>query len=100
MRDKVTVIIAVTISAFVLLALLGAFVLAIRGQDPGEIFPKVFDLVAVMVGAVAGFITGSTLERKREAVPDDREVEPVPVEAVSLTSPLIATDDSDSPVDD
>jgi hypothetical protein len=102
MRDRITLIIAVTISAFVLIALIGAFILAVLGLDPGDVFPKVFDLIAVLVGAIGGFITGSQIEKGKVTedpivVPDDREVEPEPER--SFTSPVLI-DDSDTPEDD
>jgi L-lactate permease len=78
MRDRVTVIVAVTISVFVLLSLVFTFILAIRGQETGTIWGQVFDLVAVLVGAIGGYIAGSQIEKHRPTPPAELEpAEPV-----------------------
>jgi hypothetical protein len=105
MRDKVTLIVAVTISVFVLLSLIFTFALALRGQETGTIWGQVFDLVAVLVGAIGGYVAGSQIERSKVSepgavtVPDDREDEPVPEPVLRSVSPVL-TDDTDRPEDD
>ena len=97
MKDRVTILIAGTISAFVLIGLVGAFILALRGQDPGQVFPKIFDLMAVLVGAIGGFITGTQIERRNGHAKPEPEPEPEPEPSDEL-DPVAG--DSDHPGDE
>lgn len=70
-RDRITMIITITVCAFMLISLLGAYALAWTDRDPGEIWNRVFDLVGVMAGAVVGYIAGersvrTTIQREEE----------------------------------
>lgn len=64
-HDRVTTIVAITVSIFLILSVLGAYALAWTGKDPGDIWPRIFDVIAVLSGAVAGFIAGERTGRDR-----------------------------------
>lgn len=59
-RDRITLIITVTLCAFLILSLFGTFALEWVGRDSGTIWGRIFDLVNVLAGAVVGFIAGQT----------------------------------------
>jgi L-lactate permease len=80
MRDRITMVVAATISVFVLLSLVFTFILAVRGQETGGIWGQVFDLVAVLVGAIGGYIAGSQIQKAR----DDHDADTPPAEPVEL----------------
>lgn len=57
-KDRVTMIITVTMCSFLLLSLVGTFVLEYVGRETGAIWGKVFDLITVLAGAIVGYIAG------------------------------------------
>lgn len=63
-RDRVTLIITITVSLFLLISLVGTLMLALREVDTGEVWDKVFNIVGVLVGAIAGYIAGRTTQNK------------------------------------
>ena len=68
MRDRVVLIVTAIIGTFVIVSLLGQFILTYTGRIAGDegIWRPLFDLVAILVGAVAGFIGGVEIERTRQ----------------------------------
>lgn len=57
-RDKITMIITVTVCIFILFSLVGAYALAWTGKDTGVVWPRMFDLVQVLSGGVVGYVAG------------------------------------------
>lgn len=66
MRDKVTWAITLTVCAFMLLSLVGTFVLEFTGRETGGIWGRIFDLVNVLAGVVAGYIAGQQIQSTRD----------------------------------
>ena len=64
-KNRVVMIITVTLCTFLLISLVGAYALAWTDRDPGEVWTKVFDLVSVLAGALVGYIAGTQVEKTR-----------------------------------
>jgi hypothetical protein len=64
-RDRVILIITVTLCAFLIISLVGVYALAWTDKDTGDVWPKVFDLVSVLAGALVGYIAGQQVEQRR-----------------------------------
>ena len=67
-QDVVLVSIVAIIGLFIVLSLVAQFVLVWSGKLPADqegVFQPLFDLVAILVGGVGGYVTGQTVERKK-----------------------------------
>jgi hypothetical protein len=64
-KNRVILIITITLCAFLIISLIGAYALAWTDRDPGEVWTKVFDLVSVLAGALVGYIAGQQVEKSR-----------------------------------
>jgi uncharacterized membrane protein YfcA len=64
-KNRVIVMVTITLCVFLLISLVGAYLLAWNGKETGDVWPKVFDLVSVLTGALVGYIAGSQFERSR-----------------------------------
>lgn len=67
--EKVVLSVVVIIGVFIVLSLVAQFFLLWSGRITGEeagVWRPIFDLVAVLVGGIGGFIAGSTTERSKE----------------------------------
>ena len=77
MRDRVVLIVTVLIGVFVVVSLAAQFVLQYTGRLEGDegVWRPLFDLVAILVGAVAGYIGGVEVERNRKRDEDEHKDE-------------------------
>lgn len=76
MRDKVTLYVTLLIGVFIIISMVGNFVLLVTGVlDPedSDVWRPLFDLVAILVGSVAGYIGGVEVEKNRKRKGDDGE---------------------------
>lgn len=65
--QRVILITITIIGGFIFLSMIFSFVLLWTGRvDEVTAWRPLFDIVAVMVGAIGGFITGQTVERGRD----------------------------------
>jgi hypothetical protein len=67
-KNRVIVVITTTLCAFLLLSLLGTFILEWAGKETGTIWGRIFDLINVLTGALVGYVAGQQVERGRGAV--------------------------------
>lgn len=65
-RDKVIIIITAVVGAFVLITLVGTFVLEATGNDTGAVWGRAFDLVGVLAGGLVGYVAGENVQKARD----------------------------------
>lgn len=65
-HDKVVIWTAGVIGLFLILSLIGVFVLAITDRETGAVWDRVFELVGVLSGGLVGYIAGSSVARGRQ----------------------------------
>lgn len=68
MRDRVVLWIVGIVGVFVIFSLLAQFLLVYSGRITGDegVWRPLFDLMAILVGAVAGYIGGVEVQRLRD----------------------------------
>jgi membrane protein YqaA with SNARE-associated domain len=61
-RETVALVLACTIGAFLLLSLVGVFVLALNDNAPENLWAALFSLATALLGGVTGWLAGSALK--------------------------------------
>ena len=57
-RDRVALLLAATIGAFVLVSLVFVFVLGLRGEKLDDVWAALFALMMAVLGALGGWLAG------------------------------------------
>lgn len=65
-RDKVIVIITAVVGLFILITLIGTFVLEATGNETGTVWGRAFDLVGVLAGGLVGYVAGENVQKARD----------------------------------
>jgi hypothetical protein len=64
-KNRVIIIITITLCTFLMVSLIGTFALEWAGKDTGTIWGRVFDLINVLTGALVGYVAGQQVEKSR-----------------------------------
>jgi pilus assembly protein TadC len=64
-KNRVILIITLTLCAFLMISLIGVYTLAWANKPSEDIWPKIFDLISVLSGALVGYIAGTQVEKTR-----------------------------------
>jgi uncharacterized membrane protein len=64
-RDRVAMLMAMVLGAFLLLSLVGVFVLALNDQAPENLWAALFSLATALLGGLTGWLLGTSTTRKQ-----------------------------------